>query len=208
VSMSSKSENSESEAQNTNGDASTFAPVNPLDGREIGQWESRYGNDAKKLIRFEAWYLITLFFLSPLSSFALWMGWPNSLLHLPIGKYDVLCRFSYVVLGGLLGGTLFGMKWLYHGVAKGIWNIDRRLWRLLSPLISAGLAFAIGVLIASSLFGALDPKAIRTASSAYAIGFLVGYFSDSALAKLAEIARSLFGPSERHTTKGKAGPGT
>lgn len=176
----------------------------PKDGKRVGEYASRYSPSPRCSIRIEAIYLVFLFFLAPLLLFLFWTAWPNSYLALSAERYATLARGAYVAIGGLMGGTLFGMKWLYHSVARGLWHEDRRLWRLLTPLISAALAFAIGILISSNLFGALDPKAIDSGSGAFSLGFLVGYFSDSALAKLAEIAESLFGVSERHSRRSRS----
>lgn len=186
------------DANNEDTNTSEWAPSDPLDGRALGEWESRYKPIARTGIRIETSYLVVLLFLPPLFLLLFWLKWPNQYLALQPARYALLCRGVYITCGGLLGGTLFAMKWLYHSVAKGMWHEDRRLWRLLSPVISAGLSFAIGLIIASDLFDALSPNSISTTSGAFAVGFLVGYFSDSALAKLAEVARSLFGASEQH----------
>lgn len=179
----------------------SFAPDDSQDGRLTGEWQTRYDKKAWRNITGEAAYLVVLLFVVPLILFALWSRAAAPYLDLSPERYDVFCRFVFVGLGGVVGGTLFGMKWLYHVVARGLWHEDRRLWRFLTPLISGTLAFSIGVLISSDIFGAFDPAALQTGSSAFAIGFLVGYFSDTALAKLSEVARSLFGVSERHTHK-------
>ena len=50
----------------------------------------------------------------------------------------------------------------------------------------------------SDLFGFLDPTAVRKPANALAMGFLVGLFSDKAMAKFAELANSLFGVVEVH----------
>ena len=74
-----------------------------------------------------------------------------------------------------------------------MWNYDRRLWRLFTPHISGGLAFA--TLLVFEAFGTnalLAGKPGRT----FAFGFLVGLFSDNALAKLTEIAVTLFGTTK------------
>ncbi len=59
-------------------------------------------------------------------------------------------------------------------------------------------------LISSGMLRVFDPQAPQSRSLVIAIGFLVGYFSDSAAAKLSEIAETLFGASrakEKHKTK-------
>jgi hypothetical protein len=59
-------------------------------------------------------------------------------------------------------------------------------------------------LIASGLLKVFDKHAVDSNAAVIGIGFLVGYFSDSAIAKLAEIAETLFGTSrsrEKHLPK-------
>ena len=104
-------------------------------------------------------------------------------------------RNALAWLGGSLGGTLFAMKWMYHTVAKQLWNLDRQLWRYFTPHISGGLAFVTIALMDSS--EAFNPNIFASNERTVALGFLVGFFSDNALAKLAEIADTLFGPTRR-----------
>ena len=85
------------------------------------------------------------------------------------------------------------MKWLYHSVAKHIWNEDRTLWRSFTPLISGGLSFAVLAMINSKLFGIFDSQLTASIPRSAAVAFLVGFFSDNTIAKLAEIAESIFG---------------
>lgn len=99
-----------------------------------------------------------------------------------------------------LGGTLFDIKWLYHSVARQIWHMDRRLWRFFTPHISGGLAFIVLTLISSGLLRVFDQHAIESPSLVLGMTFLVGYFSDSTVAKLAEIADTIFGTT-RSTKK-------
>jgi hypothetical protein len=104
---------------------------------------------------------------------------------------------------GTLGGTLFAIKWLYHTVARQLWHMDRRLWRLFTPHISGGLAFGVTALIASGVIRIFDKNATNSYALLVGFGFLVGYFSDSAIAKLSEVADTLFGTSrskEKHST--------
>jgi hypothetical protein len=100
-------------------------------------------------------------------------------------------------LFGGLGGVLFSIKWLYHSVAKEIWNRDRRLWRIFTPVVSMTLALGMIAIVNSRLFGVFDPALVNTQSRAAALGFLIGLFSDNTVAKLAEIAESVFGTTRR-----------
>lgn len=72
---------------------------------------------------------------------------------------------------------------------------------MFTPHISGGLAFAVTALIASGVFRIFDLKAMDSHPGVVGLGFLVGYFSDSAIAKLYEVAETLFGTSrsrEKH----------
>jgi hypothetical protein len=175
-----------------------FAPHNPTDGREVGEWKSRYdGTGAIREIRIELFFIMTLFFFCPFIIMITWMGLLQEKLSLSDIQYAYLTPYIYASIGGLLGGTLFSLKWLYHSVAKGMWNLDRRLWRFITPILSGGLAFVSVVFVKSGLFTAFDANALSSGSMSFSMGFIIGYFSDSFMAKLAEIAQTLFGASSK-----------
>jgi hypothetical protein len=195
-----------------------FGQADPTDNRELGDWRSKYDDpEARRGICVEAIYLGLLLLLVPVAMLVLWLGYPKNWLHLTDEKYGVLLRYGMAWLAGVLGGTLYDAKWLYHTVARQLWHLDRRIWRLFTPHISGGLAFVVISLVASGLLRIFDSHAVESKAMVVGVGFLVGYFSDSAIAKLAEIAETLFGTSrskERHkhppsaaatqTTKDKA----
>lgn len=182
-----------------------FAPADPTDGRELLDWQSKYPEpDAQKGIKFEATYLASLLLAMPIAILILWLDYPKRWLGLSDQKYEPILKYGIAWLGGVLGGTLFAMKWLYHSVARQVWHLDRRLWRLYTPLISGGLAFAIIALISSGLLRVFDSQSVESRALVVGVAFLVGYFSDSAIAKLTEIAQTLFGVSrakEKHKNK-------
>ena len=179
-----------------------FAPADPTDGRVPGEWESRYPPAAARHIRLEATYLAVLLATSVAGLLFLWYYIDRPLLGLSAQRYCTLCRYAFAWLSGLMGGTLFSLKWLYHSTARNLWNQDRRLWRFATPHLSSALAFLCICLIRSGLFTILNPDAPQRLSVVVAVGFLTGYFSDTALAKFAEIAYTLFGTGEKHQ-KGK-----
>jgi len=80
------------------------------------------------------------------------------------------------------------MKWMYHSVAKGTWNQDRRLWRIFTPLLSAGVGFTIVLLSASRVLPFFGADTVGTNRGALAVGILVGYFSDLTLSRMADVA--------------------
>jgi hypothetical protein len=182
-----------------------FAPDDPLDGRRPGEWKSRYPDEALAQIKKEAIYLGVLLFLSPASMLLLNSGLVQSLTRASDEQFRPILTFGLAWLGGLLGGTLFDIKWLYHVVARERWNQDRIYWRVFAPHISSGLAFATIALISSGLFRIFDSSTTQSKTLVIGVSFLVGYFSDTAIAKLAEIAQTIFGASrdkERHLDPG------
>ena len=116
----------------------------------------------------------------------------------------MLLVYSLAWLGGTFGGTMFDIKWLYHSVAKQIWHQDRRLWRVFTPHISGGLAFVVVALISSGLLRVFDRYATESKSLVFGLAFLVGYFSDNSIAKLAEVAGTIFGSVRANKKKDKS----
>lgn len=168
------------------------------DERDKGQWESRYPAKAKWAIRVDAAYVALVLALTLVAILLSWRGTAFQWLAGDCTSCSraTFERYAYFYLGGQLGGTLFGVKYLYNVVARGWWNIDRRLWRLFSPFLSGGLALTVGALTDSGVLG-LATKA--TSGAAYfSLGFVAGYFADSALRKMKEIADTMFGAPEGH----------
>jgi hypothetical protein len=124
-----------------------FAPEDYTDGRKLGEWRSRYDDEARACIRWEASYLTLVFVVVVIGIFLVWWGYPQKVLGLADQRSIVFARHCLAALSGVFGGVLFGMKWLYHGVAKQIWNLDRRWWRYFTPVISGGLAFTMVLVI-------------------------------------------------------------
>jgi len=188
-----------------------FAPADPTDGHQPGEWQSKYPDPAaQRGIHGEACYLAVLFFAAPLLALVLWLDYPKGWLHLSDAKYRTLFRYGLAWVGGMFGGVLFDIKWLYHSVARQSWHIDRRLWRLFIPHISAGLSCAVIALISSGLIRIFDHHATESPALVFGLAFLVGYFSDNTIAKLAEVAGTLFGPTRTEEKKGTlpSGPST
>lgn len=177
-----------------------FAPDDLTDGRSKLDWQSRYTERrARWGIRIEAWYLALHLFLVPLLLFGLWIGALHHFVELQARQDQALLRYAYAWLGGVFGGSLFSIKWLYHSVAHQIWHEDRRLWRFFTPHISGGLSFAVMLMVSSGILKLFDKQSLDSPSVTLAIAFLVGYFSDNAAAKLSEVAETLFGTTRRRT---------
>lgn len=174
-----------------------FAPNDPLDGRELGGWKSRYPDTARKQIASEARYVGFLLVIVP----ALIVGFHLDFFR-TVNISVALKKYSYAWLGGTLGGILFSIKWLYHSVARNLWNEDRLLWRVFTPHISGALSFSFVALISSGLISLFSANAIDKNSGVIGLSFLIGYFSDSAIAKLTEVANTIFGAT-RHDSMTK-----
>jgi hypothetical protein len=173
---------------------SAFGQADPTDGRVPLDWRSKYSDPAaRREIRIEAIYLGCLLLCVPIGLVVLWLEYPKRLLGLSDAKFLPIMKYGLAWVAGTLGGTLYDIKWLYHTVARRLWHMDRRLWRLFTPHISGGLAFAVVALVASGGLKIFDAKATESSALVVGLSFLVGYFSDSAFAKLMEISETLFG---------------
>ena len=161
------------------------------DGRKRYQWTTGYPPEALTEIRWESIYLLFVFLFSLSLIFATWMGWIASLLLLTPEQAITLKKYAYCAASGMLGGVTFGIKYFYRVVARGYWHQDRRIWRLMSPLIAMTVALIIGTMIDASLIATREPT---SGAAVLSIGFLVGYFADKAIAKMYEIANVIFGP--------------
>ncbi len=174
----------------------------PTDNRKLLVWESLYPADANSHIRVEAIYLGLLLAAAPVIMLLLLCQIPHMLWRgLGTGGGEAFTTYGLAWMAGTLGGTLYAIKWLYHVVARQLWNYDRRLWRIFTPHISGGFAFAIVTLISSGILKVFDSQAVRSHSVVIGIAFLVGYSSDSAVAKLTEIAETLFGKGKSKEVK-------
>ena len=67
---------------------------------------------------------------------------------------------------------------------------------------------ALIALATSGLFRVLDAEQLRTGSAVVGISFLLGYFSDNTIAKLAELAERLLGERPVDPGGGKRPPPT
>lgn len=185
-----------------------WAPHDYTDHRAPGDWKTKYPEDARTWIRIEVCYLVILF-LAALGAvlyilYRLCSFGPASEIAAAGGPSDQQnCPPFLIFLGalatGTLGGCSFGIKWMYHSVAKQIWHEDRRLWRFLTPPLSGVVSLFMVFLVSSGLLQIFDKEFMRRPIAVLAFGFIVGYFSDKALAKMAELADTLFG----RTDKGK-----
>lgn len=167
------------------------------DERNKYDWKSRWDDGAKRHICIDAVFVGLFLIVTLITIFLTWRGVVFTQLtggctNCSRATFD---RYAYFFLGGQLGGTLFAVKYLYKVVARGYWHLDRRLWRIFTPLIAGGLGLAIGAMIDSGILG-LTTK-VNAGSAYFSVGFIAGYFADSALAKMQEVADIVFGSAER-----------
>jgi hypothetical protein len=177
------------------GENTSFNNTNANDGRADGNWKTRYPDpEAQAAIKWEKNYLIILLVTVLLISLLLGI-FLNECFFSKRCSFEILKIYLFGWLGGTLGGIIFSMKWLYHSVAKNIWNIDRRLWRIFTPHLSGALALIVIVLIDCKIFTSSNSDFLNF-NKAFGLGFLVGYFSDNAIGKMTEMANVLFAPKK------------
>lgn len=166
------------------------------DGRKPYDWESHYPKEARQQMKYEGIYIaivlaISIFALAMLIKGCLWtVSAENSTLN-----EERLLTFESLLIyffSGLLGGTVYGMKYFYRVVARGFWSLDRRFWRIFSPWISACIALVVGCMMTSGIISSVETQSILTS---ICIGFVAGYFADDAVSKMSEVAKALFGTS-------------
>src|SRR5262249_1582983 len=103
-----------------------FAPEDYTDGRKLGEWRARDDEEARTSIRWEATYLTLVLALVVAAMLSVWLRYPQRILGLSEQRTLVFTQHALAALSGIFGGVVFAMKWLYHSVAKQLWNIDRR----------------------------------------------------------------------------------
>jgi hypothetical protein len=171
-----------------------FAPADLTDGRQENDWKSRYCHRrAIVQIIAEGAYLWMLLIATAAALILIWRGTPESWLGVGPARYDTFRIYSLAWVSGTLGGTLFAIKWLYHSLGKGSWHADRLAWRLFTPHLSGGFAFALLALATSGIFEILNRELLRSSPAIVGTGFLLGYFSDFTVARLYILAEHLLG---------------
>lgn len=157
------------------------------DGRTPYDWKSKYPLEARKEIRNEAIYIGAVLFVSLIGLLLNWCG----LICLLVGTEQIEGIMFYF-FAGLLGGSIFGIKYFYRVVARGYWSQDRRYWRVFSPWISSCIALVVGCMVVSGYINANQNPSTAVGTC---IGFIAGYFADEAVGKMSEVATALFGSS-------------
>lgn len=178
-----------------------FAPGTPTDGRPRFDFESRYNRKAWKQIGVEGFYLLVIFAVSAvvLVLYGPKSSSPNAGLWT---REEWLSARPYLLafFGGALGGTLFALKWLYHSVAKGLWNRDRILWRLFTPILGGGAAVTLVVLSSSGVVPLFGPALAKSPAGSVGISLITGFFSDRAFSLFENTTQSIFGTPKGHSS--------
>lgn len=184
-----------------------WSPSDPTDGRTNFEFKSRYPITIRFQIISEAIYLLGLILTGFFLVFWIYSG--DTVLHFTSLHFNDLNeqikKLATFPIAGLIGGAMFGLKYLYRVAARGWWHEDRRIWRICSPWLSASLAMMVGIMIDGGLLGLSysQGSSSNPHSTLLSVGFVTGYFADSALAKLQEIANVVFGSSPRNPSDEK-----
>lgn len=160
------------------------------DGKGKYDWKSKYPDEARREMCLEAVYIGVILVLTLTCLLLHWRGIIENLLRIDTLQRVTFKRMGYYFLSGLLGGTIYGMKYFYRVIARGYWSQDRRYWRIFSPWISASIALIVGCMIVSGLINSAKPPSNY---SVVCFGFFAGHFADDAVSKMSEVAKALFG---------------
>lgn len=167
------------------------------DGRKQYDWESKYPECAQKEMKKEAIYIAIILIIA-FSLLIFIVGGlidkVGNLIGLEAKKTASLEGVIIYFFSGLLGGTIFGLKYFYRVVSRGYWSQDRKYWRFFSPWISACVAFVVGCMVLSGYINATQTQSFAAEIS---VGFITGYFADEAVGKMSEVATALFGSNSK-----------
>ena len=167
------------------------------DGRKQYDWESKYPECAQKEMKKEAIYIAIILIIA-FSLLIFIVGGlidkVGNLIGLEAKKTASLEGVNIYFFSGLLGGTIFGLKYFYRVVSRGYWSQDRKYWRFFSPWISACVAFVVGCMVLSGYINATQAQSF---AAEICVGFITGYFADEAVGKMSEVATALFGSNSK-----------
>ena len=162
------------------------------DGRKPYDWKSKYPQEARHEMRCEAVYIGVILVVSLGGLFFNWCGVISSMVGVEPTRVVVFEGSVLYFFSGLLGGTIFGIKYFYRVIARGYWTQDRKYWRIFSPWISACIALVVGCMVCS---GYINAAQTPSTAGGICVGFISGYFADEAVGKMSEVAAALFGSS-------------
>ena len=215
--ISATNDSTSKQSSNQVDNAETFSPPTPTtdlssltDGRQPGEFPSRYPAEAWWQIAAELMYLIFLLLGSTLFLFLLarhvvqkeQVGFIATHMGVYPGS-SPLVIWATIALSGACGGCATSLKWLYHSVAKRQWNRDRVIWRIVVPVLSATVALFLGMMIVSGIVPFLNKTSLTNPLTGAAFGFFVGFFSDNVLAALQKLAFQVFGTVDSRSSPQK-----
>lgn len=142
-------------------------------------------------IKFEFFYLIFLFAFATTTTLLLQLYSTSA----EISHANKVYLFS--MLGGFMGGWVYDTKWFYRVTARGKndqykfpWQPHKFYWRILTPFLSSIVAFCMYLLLVSDFLPIQIPN-IDSGRLAFSLSFLLGYFSDLVLSRLAAWAEKV-----------------
>jgi hypothetical protein len=155
-------------------------------------WATKYPVKANLLIGLEAIYLLIVIVFCAFMLFLIYTTEDKNTLHYILSAW----------VAGMLGGALYAVKWLYSSVKDAVWLEDMWIWRVLTPVTSGALGFAMILIVYSEIFSFLKPESVSSFEGSFVIGFLTGYVSDAAVKKMKEMAETLFGTKKEDALEG------
>lgn len=164
------------------------------DGRKPYEWQSKYPKEARDEMLGESIYIGVVLVVSFLGLFLNWSGVFSCFLKEDPTSVVAFEGILLYFFSGLMGGTIFGIKYFYRVVARGYWTQDRKYWRVFSPWISACVALVVGCMVVS---GYINAAQTPSTAAGVCVGFISGYFADEAVGKMSEVATALFGSSSK-----------
>lgn len=155
--------------------------VNPIDPKQLSEKEQA------TFIKHEKIYLLVILGVTCIIAIILGVQYKCHIIENAFALSPTVFSYCFAWVGGMIGGISFTTKWLYRTVARGYWHEERRLWRIFTPWISGVLAVVFVVIMSCYTTGE-----VYSIPESCGIGFLVGYFSDTAIGKLSDIANVIF----------------
>lgn len=178
----------------------------PTDGRAYYEPTSKYPWRNRVEIFFEALYLALILLIAFYALIWIFSG-DITFYHSSLRFHDLNEDLRKIVafgVAGLIGGSMFGLKYLYHVTGRGLWHEDRRIWRIYSPWLAGALSVIMSMLIDGGLVEiSHGSNTVGQYQKFISIGFMTGYFADTALAKLQEVATVIFGASNKGASASK-----
>jgi hypothetical protein len=145
----------------------------------------------KKQIVFEFFYLVFLLVVSCASIFCLQVYGQK------LGMLSSDKSLFMALLGGFMGGWVYDAKWFYRVTARGknnqygfLWQPHKLYWRVLTPFLAALVSFSTYLLAVSEVIP-IYIKNTESSKAAFSICFILGYFSDLVLSRLAAWAEKV-----------------